>query len=137
MINKFLPIEHLRLFSGNGLVYHAFDHFIAARFGTLLIVPPRLVVGDLDEVVVQGCPVPHEEVYAVLEYSCESAILWHRTLIKQAVWLGMNDLVQQLNYLGIDPADCEIDQIMPMTNEKNTVLRLVHPCGIRYAVVMP
>lgn len=46
----------------------------------------------------------------------------------------MNDHVQQLQYLGIDPEDCEFDHITPMVHGEEKVLRLVHPSGIRYAV---
>lgn len=124
----FFPIERLRLFAADSQVYRAFHHLIAARMGTLLLVPLHLVTGRCDAVV-DGCPVPWEEVHAVLEYP---AI---RPLTNTAVWT-MDDHLQQLEYLGIDPDACEMDFITPMVKGEEKVLRLVHPCGVRYAVVV-
>jgi len=85
----------------------------------------HLVTGRCDAVI-DGCPVPWEEVHAVLEYPSGSS----------ATWQGIDDHVQQLEYLDIAPAECEMDHIAPMVNGKEKVLRLVHPCGVRYAVVV-
>lgn len=128
MTTPFFPIERVRLFAAEGAIYRAFHHLIAARMGTLLLVPLHLVTGRCDAVV-DGCPVPWEEVHAVLEYPpihpLTNPINWN-----------VDDHVQQLEYLGIDPAECEMDHITPMVNGEEKVLRLVHPCGVRYAVVM-
>ena len=125
MTESFFPIERLHLFSTDGQVYRAFDHLIAARMGTLLLVPMHLVTGRCDAVI-DGCPVPWEEVHAVLEYPAGNA----------ATWQGCDDHVQQLEYLDIAPAECEMDHIAPMVNGSEKVLRLVHPCGVRYAIVV-
>lgn len=134
MTAPFFPIERLRLFAVDGAVYRAFHHLIAARMGTLLLVPMHLVTGPWHQpsgkpVVVDGCPVPWEEVHAVLEYPSVNP------LTTPANW-NVHDHVQQLEYLGIDPAECEMDHITPMVYGEEKVLRLVHPCGVRYAVVM-
>ena len=121
-----IPIDRIRLFSTDGQLYRAFDHLIAARMGTLLLVPLHLVVGRCDEVL-DGCPVPWEEVFAVLEYPQQPP---YATLIQ-------DDLIEQLEHIGIDIAACERDTIAPMVNGQEKVLRLVHPCGVRYAVVLP
>lgn len=126
-MNMAIPFNLLSLFSSDRQVYRAFGYLIAARMGTLLLVPPRLALGDLSGVI-DGCPVPSEEVYAVLEYPPSNP------LTTTSVW---NDRVQQLEYLGLDPAEFEMDTIAPMARGEEKVLRLVHPCGIRYAVVMP
>jgi len=67
---KFLPylvdIDILRGFSADGRLYRAFDHLIAARHGSLLMVPLIVLQGRFDGVV-DGCPVPWEEVCAVLD----------------------------------------------------------------------
>ena len=132
MREPFFPIESLRLFSADGQVYRALDHLVAARSGTLLLVPPRLVVGDLAEVV-DGCPVPHEEVYAVLEYKIRDRMI-HKQWNGLTKWI---DKIAQLECLGIDPGACEMDHITPMVNGEKKVLRMLHPCGVRYAVVIP
>lgn len=129
MTARFFPIERLRLFSVDGNVYRAFDHLIAARMGMLLLVPQHLAVGSRDAVM-DGCPVPHEEIFAVLEYPPNPSPL-------PFIRGGVDDYVQQIGYLGIDPGACEMDYITPMVNGKAKVLRLVHPSGVRYAVVMP
>jgi hypothetical protein len=132
MNSPFFPIERLRLFAADSQVYRAFHHLIAARMGTLLLVPLHLVTGRCDAVV-DGCPVPWEEVHAVLEYP---AI---HPLTNPSKWNGLTQLideVQQLEHLGIDPDECEMDHITPMVKGEEKVLRLVHPCGVRYAVVV-
>jgi hypothetical protein len=133
-MNRHIPIDRLRLFSGDGHVYQAFGHLIAARVGTLLLVPPVLVLVGGGEIV-SGCPVPYDEVLAVLDHPVEIVTFWDQSLIEQRTFAEMNDAVQQLKYLGIDPADCDIDQIMSPQIRNSSVLRLVHPCGLRYAVV--
>jgi hypothetical protein len=125
MSQPFVHIDRIRLFSSNGEVYRAFHHLIASRVGTLLLVPLHLVVGRCD-VVVDGCPVPWEEAFAVLEYPATHPL-------GNPEW---NDHAQQLQYLGIAPDSCEMDHIAPMTLGREKVLRLVHPSGVRYAVVM-
>lgn len=129
MNNITIPINLLALFSADRQVYRAFGYLIAARMGTLLLVPPHLALGDLAKVQ-DGCPVPSEEVYAVLEYPPV------HPLTNPAAWPVANDHVQQLEYLGLDPAECVMDTIAPMVRGEERVLRLVHPCGVRYAVVM-
>jgi len=124
----FIHIDRIRLFSGNGEVYRAFHHLVAARVGTLLMVPLHLVVGRCDGVV-DGCPVPWEEVYAVMEYPAV------HPLSNPSRWVGGNDHIQQLGYLGLNPEDCQLDHISPMANgNPDKVLRLTHPSGVRYAV---
>lgn len=126
MNDPFFHIDRLRLFSADGQAYRAFDHLIAARMGTLLLVPLHLVVGQRDALI-EACPVPHEEVFAVLEYPTTRPLTDHDAI---------DDRVQQLEYLCLDPGACEKDYITPMVNGTAQVLRLVHPCGVRYAVVM-
>lgn len=132
MNNIAIPLNLLSIFSADRQVYRAFDYLIAARMGTLLLVPPHLVLGDLTNVV-DGSPVPSEEVYAVLEYPPVHQIEKKR-------WNGLTtytDEIHQLEYLGMDPAEFELDTISPMVRGTEKVLRMVHPSGVRYAVVMP
>lgn len=127
MTDPFFPIERLRCFSADGQVYRAFNHLIAARMGTLLLVPIHLVTGRC-EAVLDGCPVPWEEVHAVLEYP-------NIHPVGNPVTVHVDEHMQQLEYLRIDPRECELDYITPMVLGNERVLRLVHPCGLRYAVV--
>ena len=98
--------------------------------GTLLLVPLHLVTGRCDEVV-DGCPVPWEEVFAVLEYPAT------HPLTNPDQWNGTNNAMRTFASLGLCFMGCTLDYIAPMVNGKETILRLVHPCGVRYAEVMP
>lgn len=129
MNEPFFPIQRLTLFTTHGQIYRAFNHLVAARMGTLLLVPMQLVSGSC-ETVLDGCPVPWEEVHAVLEYPSR------HPANNPTVAGKVNDFVQQIQYLGIDPDICEFDYISPMVNGKEKVLRMVHPCGVRYAVAV-
>lgn len=121
-------IDTLRQFSADGRVYRAFHHLIAARMGALLLVPLHLVQGRCAEVV-DGCPVPWEEVCAVLDYPAVNP------LTNPAKW-NIGDHAQLFAGFGVDLAVCVLDYIAPMVNGEAKVLRLVHPCGVRFAVVM-
>lgn len=132
MTQPFFPIERLRMFSADGQVYRAFNHLIAARMGTLLLVPQLLVVGRLIDVV-DGCPVPWEEVHAVLEYPVTSPVAHADATLAEFNHQQRFDAF----CLGLSPAECVLDHIAPLVNGTEKVLRLTHPCGVRYAVVMP
>lgn len=133
MNKPFVHIDTLRLFAADGQVYRAFDHLIAARMGTLLLVPLHLVTGPWHlpsgrPAVVDGCPVPWEEVHAVLEYPATNPI------VHAVATLAEFNSLQWFPTLGLSPAACELDHIAPMVNGKEKVLRLVHPCGVRFSV---
>lgn len=117
-------IDLLRAFSADEQVYRAFGYLVASRMGTLLLVPFHLVTGRCDDVV-DGCPVPWEEVFAVLEYpsSIESEPFF------------ANQRFKPLEILNLKQSEWVMDCITPMVNGTEKVLRLVHPCGVRYAVV--
>lgn len=59
-------LENLETFSSSGRVFRAFGHLIAARAGATLLVPQEQVDGDLRRVL-DRCPVPYEEVLALLD----------------------------------------------------------------------
>ena len=61
-----LPLETLLPFAHDGRACRSFDHLIFSRVGSLLLVPVWAVVGDLRQVV-DGCPVPWQEVCDVLD----------------------------------------------------------------------
>lgn len=53
-------------FSGDGRLYWAFDHLIAARPGAILLVPLYVVLGQI-EGALHGCPAPWDEICDVLQ----------------------------------------------------------------------
>lgn len=61
-----VPLPLLAAVSGDGRVWRAFDHLIAAGAGRLLCVPLHLARGELTGVV-DGCPVPWEEALVVID----------------------------------------------------------------------
>jgi len=132
MTSQFFPVDPLRRFSTNGLIYRAFNHLIAARMGTLLMVPMQLIAGRCDDLI-DGCPVPWEEVHAVLEYPHQLIRHPHHD---KGGFGRFGTHAEQLINIGIDPAACRLDHISPMINGEAKVLRLIHPCGVRYAVVL-
>lgn len=129
MTTTIIHIDQLRQFSADGQVYRAFGHLIAARMGSLLLVPLPLVEGRLDQVL-DGCPVSWEEVFAVLEYPAR------HPLTNPAQWHGADSAVRAFTRLGLDLTGCVLDHITPMVQGKETTLRLTHPCGVRFAEVM-
>lgn len=124
-----IHISKLAEFSTHGQVYRAFGHLIVINIGKLILVPMQLVGGRLDQVV-DGCPVPWEEVFAVLEYPAVNP------LTNPAQWNGASNAMRTFARLGLHFTGCVLDTITPMVNGKETTLRLVHPCGVRYAEVM-
>lgn len=65
------PLERMAPFSGDGRLYLAFDHLIAAKAERLLLVPMWLTAGDLRRAV-PGCPCPWEDVLAILQEAPEA-----------------------------------------------------------------
>lgn len=136
MTSPLFHIETLSAFSADGQLYRAFDHLIAARTGTLLLVPFHLVVGRCDEVL-DGCPVPWEEVFAVLEYPVNLLTDLLEIEIAYSVLTGPKffPVLREL-FPVVYAHEWEMDHITPMVNGTEKVFRFVHSCGMRYAVVM-
>lgn len=61
-----IPIQTIAQFAHAGRVYRSFGHFLAAKTGALLAVPVGLATGDFSAVI-DGCPVPWAEVFAVID----------------------------------------------------------------------
>lgn len=130
-------IDLLRTFSADGNIYRAFGHLVSSRMGTLLLVPFHLVIGRCDDVV-DGCPVPWEEVFAVLEYPVN---LLTDLLEIEIAYSVLTDpkffpVLSEL-FPVVYAHEWEMDHITPMVNGTEKVFRFVHSCGVRYAVVMP
>lgn len=121
-----LHIDALRKFSANGQVYRSYGHAIAARHGEILLVPLHLVQGRFNHLV-DGCPVPWEEVVAVLEaagYQPDPQHTDPRLLqsYKQAV--------------GQQPEDLLIELISLHEGHQQHVIRISHPSGVKYAITI-
>ena len=135
MTEPFFPIESLRCFSADRQVYRAFDHLIAASMGRLLLVPLHLVSGPWHlstgkPAVIDGCPVPWEEVHAVLDYPVNLLLDALGMEIAFSYLFDLN-IFCPVTYLH----EWEADHISPMVNGEEKVIRLVHASGLRYAVV--
>lgn len=61
-----IPLQSIANFAQGGLVCRSFRRLLAARSGSLLMVPVGLVAGDFSGVR-DGCPVPWTEVLAAIE----------------------------------------------------------------------
>src|SRR5690606_28254872 len=61
-----VPLGVIARFAMHGEVYRAYAHAIAADQGMVLLVPIELVNGDLTGLI-DGCPVPWEEVTTLIE----------------------------------------------------------------------
>ncbi|HQS59941.1 MAG: hypothetical protein B7Y56_03295 [Gallionellales bacterium 35-53-114] len=135
MTPPFVPIERLRHFSADGQVYRAFNHLIAASMGRLLLVPLHLVSGPWHlstgkPAVIHGCPVPWEEVHAVLDYPVNLLVDGLEIEIAFSHLFDLN-IFWPVTYVH----EWTADHISPMVKGEEKVIRLVHQSGLRYAVV--
>ena len=111
-------------FAGDGRVWRAFDHLLAAGPGRLLLVPVGLADGDMTGVV-DGCPVPWPEVWALLDAPpAAPAPVPERALAR--MW---PDLALQLTPFGWER------DVVPAGATVPTMTRLVGPDGVRAALL--
>lgn len=61
-----ITIEAIHRLTDNAPLHRAFNHLIAAGPGWLLAVPLKLLRGQIKGVV-DGCPVPHDELLALID----------------------------------------------------------------------
>lgn len=129
MTPSLFSLSHLSQFSANGQVYRAFNHLIAASMGRLLLIPIHLVAGRCDTVI-DGCPVPWEEVHAVLDYPV------NLLTDPREIEIAFDALAASGIFSVLHLHKWEADHISPMVNGEEKVIRLTHVSGIRYAVVV-
>lgn len=123
--NRFPRIDAKQLlpFTANGVLYRAFDRVIAARHGCVLLVPLHLAHGDLSALV-DGCPVPWEEVDEVIQAEPGATHAFdvegdrYGTLVRGAAELA--------------EGGWSLD-FMRLNGSMHLVWRLVHWSGIRFA----
>lgn len=128
-----LSISVIAAFSADGRVFRSFGHLLGSRPGELLLVPLGHTTGDLRNVV-DCCPVPWEEVWAVLD-----------TPVAQPELMPPEEVCQRFPRLAqVSPYGWTVDRIPPGPETDASiypwsfsvkVLRLTHPSGIRFAYV--
>ena len=72
MIAPRTPLILIAAFAVDGRVFRAFDHLIAAGVGEILFAPVVIAEGDLCGVI-DYCPVPWEEAWAVVDTPLDEA----------------------------------------------------------------
>lgn len=118
-----LPLSLLAAFSADGRVYRAFDHYIAAGAGRLLLVPAALAYGDR-AAVVAGCPVPVEDMSVLLD-------------APQELPAQLKDRDPLLRFLrSFAESGWRYDYVPMMPGQRRRVLRVMNDNGIRYAEVV-
>lgn len=132
-----VPLSLLANFSADGRVYQAFERYIAPATGRILMVPSALVYvmeggwarngisPPFGSAVVPGCPVPVEEIAALLD-----------TPPVRPVRVDPASMLWQL-LAAMAESDWVQDTIALSPGSRRRVLRVRHPCGIVYGEVMP
>lgn len=113
-----IPLETLSNFSQDGRVFRSFDHLIFARAGALLLVPVWAAVGDLRRVV-DGCPVPWEEVFDVLDAPAAGVSVGDPEIVPAPLRALAGDGWQL--------------QLFCLARREKKTRRFVHSSGIRFA----
>lgn len=120
------PCIHIRTIAGLAVprpeVFRAFDHLIALHHGALLLVPVGLVDGDITGVI-DRCPVPWPEVWAVLDVPPVSP----EALSPERLARLAPALAQAL------PPHGWVRDCVPAGERVPTLQRLTGPSGVRWA----
>lgn len=111
-------------FAHDGQVYRAYAHALAAAPGMVLLVPIELVNGDLTDLV-DGCPIPWEEVVSILESPQRSPAPLDKH-IHSVLGRPLREIA---------PSHWDADLLSVGMGFRDTVTRLSHPSGIRLAVL--
>lgn len=111
-------------FCADGVLYRAFGCVLAAAQGSVLLVPKYLVQGDLSGLV-DGCPVPWEEVDDVLHLDRHAVHLFDFEADRYS------ERIQAL--ASLDPEHWTLDFMPVNRHPKAQAWRFVHPSGMRYA----
>ena len=117
-------ISSIAAFSSSGYVHRAFGHLVAAKPGSLLVVPLPLVTGDLRQVV-DGCPVPWAEVWLLIDTDPLKPVALESSQVL-ATWPTLAKVAA---------SGWVIDSLPFQINSRDVVRRISHPSGIRFAQV--
>jgi hypothetical protein len=128
----FLPFQvsfdALMRYSADCKIYRAYDHLIAATHGSLVVAPLIVMQGRFYDVV-DGCPVPWEEVYALIE-SPHTPFMMDLSRVE-----AINRELDRYDPLGLDRKGWEFDFIGTHDDERRNILRFTHISGVRCATV--
>jgi hypothetical protein len=128
----FLPylvnFDALMQYSSDHKIYRAYDHLIAATHGSLVMAPLIVMQGRFHDVV-DGCPVPWEEVYALIESPHAPFML--ELSVMESIKLELD----RYDPLGLDRNGWEFDFIGAHDDERRSILRFSHISGVRCATV--
>lgn len=113
--------------SSDRQLYRAYDRLIAATHGTVLVVPQVLVKGRFHDVI-DGCPVPWEEVYSIIELPVKPFVM------DLASMPAVHAQLDRLDCLGLDHGQWEFDLIGIHDDSRRNIIRFIHASGVRYAV---
>lgn len=118
-----IALRDLPPFTANGVLYRSFDRLIAAKNGCVLLVPMYLARGDMSSLV-DGCPVPWEEVDDVLRTECRAGHAFDAAADRYSA------LVRAV--AGLAGGEWTLDFIS-INRSRHHVWRLAHWSGIRFA----
>lgn len=112
----------IQQFDDQGQLWRAFDHLIARRYGTVLMVPVALTMGNLRHVV-DRCPLPLEEATAILDIGP----------LRNTSEAPTACPALRLLMAFAPAAEWELDHIQLSTVGRPRIRRLLHESGMRYA----
>lgn len=108
---------------GTGQVWRAFDHLIGVGPGRLLVVPVGLADGNLARVR-DGCPVPWQEVFTLIDVPADPAA---RVLLPE-------QLARLAPLVAVHFAPFGwVHDVVPAGGAVPTMTRLTGPTGERFA----
>ncbi|WP_374347707.1 hypothetical protein [Chitinimonas sp.] len=121
-----LTLQAIAQVTGGCRCYRAFNHLLAAGPGWLLAVPLYLLRGEFAQLV-DGCPVPHDEVLALIDDIPRQRVMY------PPMSPVFSDRVNRLTALSTDDW-----WFTPMRypREDSPIGLFSHPCGIRFAATM-
>lgn len=127
-----IHIENLRQLSADQMVYRAFNHLIVAREGQLLVAPLTLVAGRFSKML-DGCPVPWEEVVGLIDAPLGDFFALPEQAEIQNHTADFYELIKgsRLHW------DFYVDLFDVAPDVPPRFVRLTHPSGIRFAFVAP
>lgn len=111
-------------FARDGRVWRSFDHLMAVGAGRLLMVPVGLADGDLTTVI-DGCPIPWQEAWAVLDADPAEPV----PLSEDGLAAIAPTVAQLLPSFGWER------DVVPAAALVPTMIRLRGPEGLRFAML--
>ncbi|MCB5187409.1 hypothetical protein LG200_05240 [Methylobacillus caricis] len=126
MAHPTIQIDLLLHFAEDKRLYRAFDHIIAVSSCSLLVVPVQHIRGSFAGVL-DGCPVPWEEVLDLIEAEGSDS---NRLSDIAYIWPHLDPLYALYEQM-------HFERISLAGNTSNNIIRVSHPCGLRFAMTEP